>query len=99
MLLGLPWLKEHNPEVDWTMGEVKMSRCPAKCRTCKDEMRAEAKTRHAEIQQIRTCRIGPFPTPEADWDGIPDLITDSDDDNEEEEGEDVIKEGDRVFFA
>ena len=25
MLLGLPWLKAHNPEVNWATGEVKMS--------------------------------------------------------------------------
>jgi Retroviral aspartyl protease len=29
IILGLPWLKEHNPEVDWRTEEVKMSRCPA----------------------------------------------------------------------
>jgi hypothetical protein len=34
MILGLPWLREHNPEVNWKSGEVKMSRCPARCRTC-----------------------------------------------------------------
>jgi hypothetical protein len=33
MLLGLPWLKEHNPEIDWASGEVKMSCCPARCQT------------------------------------------------------------------
>lgn len=33
ILLGLPWLKEHNPEIDWAAGEVKMSRCPARCQT------------------------------------------------------------------
>ena len=34
IILGLPWLKEHNPEVDWRTEEVKMSRCPAQCTTC-----------------------------------------------------------------
>jgi hypothetical protein len=29
VILGLPWLKQHNPEVDWRTEEVKMSRCPA----------------------------------------------------------------------
>jgi hypothetical protein len=28
MILGLPWLKVHNPEIDWISGEVKMTRCP-----------------------------------------------------------------------
>jgi hypothetical protein len=25
VILGLPWFKEHNPEVDWRTEEVKMS--------------------------------------------------------------------------
>jgi predicted aspartyl protease len=29
MILGLPWLKEHNLEINWATDEVKMSRCPA----------------------------------------------------------------------
>jgi len=24
----MPWLVCHNPEIDWRMGEVKMTRCP-----------------------------------------------------------------------
>jgi len=31
-ILGMPWLGHHNPEIDWKMGEVKMMRCPDKCR-------------------------------------------------------------------
>jgi hypothetical protein len=28
IILGLTWLREHNPKVDWKTEEVKMSRCP-----------------------------------------------------------------------
>ena len=28
MILGMPCLAAHNPEINWEMGEVKMSRCP-----------------------------------------------------------------------
>ena len=28
LILGLLWLRKHNPEVDWQTEEVKMSRCP-----------------------------------------------------------------------
>ena len=28
MILGMPWLAAHNPEINWETGEVKMSRCP-----------------------------------------------------------------------
>jgi len=28
VILGIPWLVRHNPEIDWKTGEVKMMRCP-----------------------------------------------------------------------
>ena len=31
MILGMPWLVAHNPEINWEMGEVKMLRCPLWC--------------------------------------------------------------------
>jgi len=31
VILGMPWLAHHNPEIDWKMGEVKMMRCPEEC--------------------------------------------------------------------
>jgi len=24
----MPWLAAHNPEINWEMGEIKMTRCP-----------------------------------------------------------------------
>ena len=27
----MPWLRHHNPEIDWRMREVKMMRCPDEC--------------------------------------------------------------------
>ena len=32
IILGIPWLACHNPEIDWRIGEVKMMRCPEECR-------------------------------------------------------------------
>ena len=32
VILGMPWLAHHNPEIDWRTGEVKMIRCPEECR-------------------------------------------------------------------
>jgi Retroviral aspartyl protease len=43
VILGLTWLCQHNPEVDWKLGEVKMSRCPNHCRTCQNEANVEWK--------------------------------------------------------
>ena len=31
VILGIPWLRCHNPEIDWKTEEVKMTRCPDKC--------------------------------------------------------------------
>ena len=31
VILGMPWLGCHNLEIDWKMGEVKMTRCPDEC--------------------------------------------------------------------
>jgi len=28
VILGMPWLVAHNPEINWETGEVKMTRCP-----------------------------------------------------------------------
>ena len=31
VILGMPWLARHNPEIDWKTGEVQMTRCPDEC--------------------------------------------------------------------
>ena len=31
VILGMPWLACHNPEIDWKTGEVKMTRCLEEC--------------------------------------------------------------------
>jgi len=31
VILEMLWLAWHNPEIDWKMGEVKMTRCPEEC--------------------------------------------------------------------
>jgi len=31
VILGMPWLACHNPEIDWRTGEVKITRCPEEC--------------------------------------------------------------------
>jgi len=31
VILGMPWLAHHNPEINWKTGEVKMTRCPEEC--------------------------------------------------------------------
>ena len=31
VILGMPWLRRHNPEIDWKTEEVKMTRYPEEC--------------------------------------------------------------------
>jgi len=31
VILGMPWLRHHNPEINWRTGEVKMTRCWDEC--------------------------------------------------------------------
>ena len=31
VIIGIDWLKKHNPSVDWKTGELKFTRCPASC--------------------------------------------------------------------
>jgi len=31
VILGMPWLVHHNPEIDWRIEEIKMMRCPEEC--------------------------------------------------------------------
>ena len=47
LILGMPWLVAHNPEIDWEKGEVKMMHCPPICRKRKQEGK-EMKVRKTE---------------------------------------------------
>jgi len=31
VILDMPWLAHHNPEIDWRIGKVQMIRCPEEC--------------------------------------------------------------------
>jgi len=31
VILEMPWLAHHNPEITWSTGEVKMMGCPEEC--------------------------------------------------------------------
>jgi len=37
VILGMPWLAAHNPEIDWEKGEVKLTRCPPWCGKSNEE--------------------------------------------------------------
>jgi len=43
VILGMPWLVAHNPEINWETGEVKMTRCPPLCGKNKEKKRKREK--------------------------------------------------------
>ena len=56
VILGMPWLAAHNPEIDWEKGEVKMTCCPPMCEKIKQEgkkreVRKVEKNENEEILQ------------------------------------------------
>ena len=36
LILGHNWLKKHNPDIDWTTSDIKLSRCPPECKSLMD---------------------------------------------------------------
>src|SRR3979490_1535131 len=58
MILGFTWLRKHNPEIDWQMKEVQMSRCPLQCSTCRAEAKVKHQAERAATAQIHACSAG-----------------------------------------
>lgn len=44
-ILGYTWLWKHNPEIDWGLGEIKMTRCPSECNVAIRKMKKMKKTK------------------------------------------------------
>jgi len=55
VILGMPWLAAHNPEIDWEKGEVKMMRCPPWCG--KDNRSKEARERQEKVMRRETRTV------------------------------------------
>ncbi|KAJ8474222.1 hypothetical protein ONZ45_g16023 [Pleurotus djamor] len=96
IIVGYSWLKEHNPEVNWQTKEVKMSRCPRVCSTCREELKEIRRIRHRESRHLRQCRLGPTPFIDDEPVDLPALLeTDDSDDPDVYEP----NAGDRLFSA
>jgi hypothetical protein len=97
LILGHSWLRRHNPEIDWVSGDVKMSRCSARCCSgCRDELCDKQRARKMEACLIGRCLTGPLPMmTEDDGDELPALLKD----DEDEEDDPELEEGDRMFAA
>ena len=51
VILGMPWLQVHNPEINWETGEVKMTRCPP---LCERNTRPKEKKRRKGVKRMAT---------------------------------------------
>jgi len=56
-IIGHTWLYSHNPEIDWTNGEVKFTRCPPKCRV--------KISKKKQSKQLKKRRTSTFPVPKS----------------------------------
>ena len=56
VIIGLDWLREHNPEIDWERGSLRLSRCPETCPTSqKTSEPVETKVCDTEVW-LTACR-------------------------------------------
>lgn len=60
LILGYPWLKNHNPEVNQNKRKVKITCCLPKYDSCRDIQKAEFKARRVEEYMIGIYQSGPF---------------------------------------
>jgi len=58
IILGMPWLAAHNPEINWETGEVKMTRCPLLCggARIKEKERKRKRKRVATLKEEKIIR-------------------------------------------
>jgi len=56
IILGIPWLAAHNPEIDWEKEEVKMTQCPSICGKRKQEVKEKAVKRTEEDEDEEVLR-------------------------------------------
>ena len=47
LIIGSTWLKKHNPEIDWSTGEIEFTWCPSECNMAKPEKKKAARKAHA----------------------------------------------------
>ena len=59
IILGMLWLQAHNPEINWKIRKVKMTRCLLLCgknTKLKEEKRAKKEKRVATLQEEKIVR-------------------------------------------
>ena len=60
VILEMPWLAAHNPEINWETGEVKMTRCPPLCGKNEEKRRkkerGQLERRRREVEEEAAIR-------------------------------------------
>jgi len=59
VILGMPWLQAHNPEINWEIEEVKITRCPPLCgknTKLEKEQKAKKGKRVATLEEEKIVR-------------------------------------------
>jgi len=56
VILGMPWLAAHNPEINWETGEVKMTRCPLLCDGVKIKEKKKKERRVVTLEEEKIVR-------------------------------------------
>jgi len=56
VILGMPWLAAHNPEIDWEKGKVKMTRCSPICGKRKQEEKKKEVKKIKKDEDKKTLR-------------------------------------------
>jgi len=51
VILGMPWLAAHNPEINWETGEVKMTRCLPLCGGLKVKKKKRKKAKRVAVRE------------------------------------------------
>ena len=62
VILGMTWLKKHNPEIDFVTKKVEMTRCsPRCCAGCRLDLKEQRRAQRQEARDVNACCTGPRP--------------------------------------
>ena len=87
VILGHPWLAQHNPQINWKTGEVIMSRCPSECRV--HHIRAQKKRRErAKLAKVVQEKVA-----------LPACVSEEVEGEGEEDEDLELEEGDRIMYV
>ena len=95
LILRHSWLRQHNPEINWAQGEIKMSRCPPHYwSSCREELLQERITQKTEARKTDICLAGFLPEIDHDSDCEMDFDLGS---SRSEDKTPLIEEGDCIL--